>query len=109
MPNSEDIAPADLFTGNKFPCHKFKYIHGCFFLVNILNAMLQQSPKLLKWYPQSRHRIFVGFSPYHSISVPVILNPDTFYISPQFFVVFDDSFIKFLYISPKEEPPYLWD
>eukprot|EP00804_Cyclotella_cryptica_P004231 CCRYP_014566-RA/>CCRYP_014566-RA protein AED:0.69 eAED:0.69 QI:0/-1/0/1/-1/1/1/0/214 len=36
--------------------------------------------------------IFVGFSPHHSTSVPLILNLRTQHISPQFHVIFDNAF-----------------
>ena len=60
IPNAEEIAPADIFTGTKFPRHELKYIHvwGCPFYV-------QQGCKIPKWQAQLCRRIFFGFNPNH--------------------------------------------
>ena len=102
MPSSEYIAPDDLFTGNKLPCHKLKDIcmWGC--PVYGLYPTLQGRHKLPKWQPQSCHGIFVGFSLNYSSDVPLILNPATGPISPQRHVIFDDLFSPVLYIYTEE-------
>ena len=100
MPNSEDITPDDLFTGTKFTYHKIKDIHLWDCPVYVLDPTLQQGLKLLKWKPRYHHSIFFGFSPNHSSDVPLIINPDTRHTSPQFHVVFDDSFITVLSLYP---------
>ena len=109
FPNKAGVAPADLFMGTQFPCHKLKDIHvwGC--PVCILNPMLQQGHKLPKWQPCSWHEIFVGFSLSHSSDVPLILNPRTGHISPQYHVVFDNSFSTVTSILDTEDPPSFWN
>ena len=51
MHNEHRIAPADLFSGSQFPCHKLKNVHtwGC--PVYVLDTTLQQGKKLPKWQP----------------------------------------------------------
>jgi hypothetical protein len=91
-PKENGIAPADLFTGTQIPRHKLRDIHvwGC--PVYVLDPTLQAGKKLPKWQPRSRRGLFVGLSDSHSSDVPLILNLSTGSISPQFHVVFDDSF-----------------
>eukprot|EP00804_Cyclotella_cryptica_P016247 CCRYP_005730-RA/>CCRYP_005730-RA protein AED:0.43 eAED:0.42 QI:0/0/0/1/0/0/2/0/262 len=48
--------------------------------------------KIPKWDSRARQGIFVGFSTRHSSLVPLILNPRTQHISPQYHVIFDDAF-----------------
>ena len=79
------------------------------FPVYVLDPTLQQGHKLPKCQPRSRRRIFVGFSPNHSIDVLMILNPDNSHISSKFHVIFDDSFSIILSNSPEEEPAYFWN
>ena len=58
-----------------------------------LSPKLQKSGgKIPKWSPRSRRGLFLGFSPVHSSSVPLILNLITHSITPQFHTIFDDLF-----------------
>ena len=45
-----------------------------------------------KWEPRSRMGIYLGHSPTHAGSVAMVLNPRTLHVSPQYHVVFDDTF-----------------
>jgi hypothetical protein len=105
LPNSNGIAPADLFSGSTFPRHKLRDIHtwGC--PVYVLDPTLQQGKKLPKWQPRSRKGIFVGSSPSYGSEVSLILNPRTGHISPQFHVVFDDSCGIITYRAEDEDIP----
>ena len=58
MTNAEDIVPADIFTGTKFPRHKLKYLHMWVFSVYVLDPTLQQGCKLLNFHPWSCCGIF---------------------------------------------------
>ena len=109
MPNTEDIAPANLFTETECTRHKIRYIHVWGFTVYTLYPRLQQGGKPSKWQLRSFHMIFVWISPNHLIDVPLILNLYTGHISPQFLLIFDDSFITVFYFSTEEEPPSLWN
>ena len=93
LPNSQGIAPIDIFTGVQSPRHHLKHFHtwGC--PVYVLDPKLQQGKKLPRWEPCApRCSMFVGFSYIHSSNVPLVLNLQTGHISPQYHVVFEDSF-----------------
>lgn len=108
MPNNMGTCPSDLFTGAVSPRHKLRDLHvwGC--PVYVLDPVLQQGKKLPRWQPRSRRGLFLGYSPHHSSDVPLILNLQTGSISPQYHVVFDDSFSMVQSISSDEDPPDLW-
>ena len=109
LPGSNGQCPADLFTGALIPRHQLKNIHvwGC--PVYVLDPKLQQGKKLPRWEPRSRQGVFVGYSPVHSSDVPLVLNLQSGSISPQYHVVFDDSFSTVQSLSPSEEPPTFWN
>lgn len=108
LPTSHGICPADLFTGTTVPCHKLRDLHvwGC--PVFVLDPTLQQGKKLPRWQPRSRRGVFLGYSPFHSSDVPLVLNLQTGSISPQFHVVFDDAFTTVHSISEDTPPPEFW-
>ena len=66
------------------------HVFGC--PVYVLDPRLQDGKKIPKWDSRARQGIFVGFSPDHSSLVPLVLNPRTQHISPQYHVIFDDAF-----------------
>jgi hypothetical protein len=68
------------------------YVHvwGC--PVYVLDKMISDGKKLPRWTPRSTRTINLGFSNKHASSVPLVLNPQTGYITPQFHIVFDDWF-----------------
>ena len=108
LPNHRGIAPADLFTGVQIPRHKLKSFHtwGC--PVYVLDPQLQQGRKLPRWEPRARRGIFMGYSTVHSSDVPLVLNLHTGHISPQYHVVFDDSFSTVPSLAPDDDPPTFW-
>ena len=108
-PDASGTSPADRFLGATVPRHKLLDIHcwGC--PVYVLDPTLQQGRKLPKWQPRSRRGVFVGLSRVHSSDVPLILNPKTGHISPQYHVVFDDTFSTVSSQSPDDEIPDFWN
>ena len=86
------LSPDELFSGIK--CSRSglprAHVFGC--PVYVLDPRLQDGKKIPTWESHACQGIFVGFSPCHSTSVPLILNPRTQHISPQFHVIFDDAF-----------------
>jgi hypothetical protein len=60
--------------------------------VSVLAKQLQDGDSLPKWKSQCWVSVYVGHSLAHSGHVPVVYNPQTTHISPQFHVVFDDQF-----------------
>jgi hypothetical protein len=71
--------------------------------VYILDPKLQDGGKIPKWNSKVRQGIFVGFSPEHSTNVPLVFNPTTQHISPQFHVIFDDEFSTIPALASKIE------
>jgi transposase InsO family protein len=91
-PNGAGWAPEELWSRTKQRESHLSRAHtfGC--PVYVLDPKLQDGGKIPKWNSRARQGIFVGFSPYHSTNVPLILNPTTQHISPQYHVIFDDDF-----------------
>ena len=89
---STGLCPADLFTKTKFEQSKLHDIHvfGC--PVYVLDKAIADGKKIPRWKPRSRRCMYLGRSASHASTVPILLNPDTGTITPQFHVVFDDWF-----------------
>jgi hypothetical protein len=90
-PTSSGLTPEEIFTGIKgrnrlLDFHPF----GC--PIFVLDPLLQQGHKIPRWKPRSRVGVYLGLSPNHASSVPLILSTTTGLVSPQFHVVFDDHF-----------------
>ena len=58
----------------------------------VLNASLQGAGFIPKWDEQVRVGTYVGRSPIHAGNVSFILNLSTGHVTPQFHVVFDETF-----------------
>ena len=86
------LAPIDLFARIRWPQSKFHDLHvwGC--PVYVLDNTIVDGKKLPRWKPRSKRTIYVGHSPKHASTVPLVLNPDTGAIATAFHVVFDDWF-----------------
>ena len=86
------LSPSDVFTKTRWEQGKFSDVHvwGC--PVYVLDKMISDGKKLPRWSPRSTRTINLGFSDKHASSVPLVLNPQTGYITPQFHIVFDDWF-----------------
>ena len=70
---------------------KNSHTWGC--PVYVLDAGLQVNISgLPKWEPFSQAEIYLGHSPFHALSVALVIKPATGHISTQFHVVFDDKF-----------------
>ena len=93
MPNqTTGLAPVDVFTKSRWQQHKFHDLHvwGC--PVYVLDKTIADGRKLPRWKPRSVRCVNMGLSSKHASTVPIVLNPSTGYITPQFHVVFDDWF-----------------
>jgi hypothetical protein len=86
------LSPQDLFTKTRWPQQKFQDLHvwGC--PIYVLDKTLADGKKIPKWESRSSRCMYVGMSPNHASSVPLVLNLSTGSITPQFHVVFDDWF-----------------
>ena len=93
VPNhTTGLSPTDIFTRTRWPQKKFLDMHvwGC--PVYVLEKSLQDGKKIPKWKPRSNRSMYMGVSPYHASTVPLVLSTGTGAITPQFHVVFDDWF-----------------
>ena len=94
IPNkSTKLAPIDIFTTLlHFGNNDLQRLHvfGC--PVYVLDPSLQDAKKLPKWSRRSRRGIYLGLSKLHSSNVHLVLHPETGHISPQYHLVFDDTF-----------------
>ena len=86
------LSPHDVFTKTRWEQKKLLDVHvwGC--PVYVLDKMISDGKKLPRWTPRSTRTVNLGFSDKHASSVPLVLNPQTGYITPQFHIVFDDWF-----------------
>ena len=86
------MSPSDLFTKSRWPQQRFHDLHvwGC--PVYSLNKTISDGKKIPKWQPRSTRMKYMGLSPKHASSVPLVLNPATGSMTAQFHVVFDDWF-----------------
>jgi hypothetical protein len=94
LPNSDTkLSPIELFTKTKFHNHHHLqnlHVFGC--PVYVLDPTLQDAKKLPKWNRKSRRAVYLGYSKQHSNNVHMVLSLETGKISPQYHLVFDDSF-----------------
>ena len=102
MPKANGIAPIDLLSRTTVPRHGLKDAHvwGC--PVYVLDPKLQDGKKIPKFNPRSRRGVFMGLSPKHSSTVPLVMKTETLAITPQFHVVFDDWFTSVVSVSEGE-------
>lgn len=90
-PTTTGLSPQEIFSGTKCNfdpanCHTF----GC--PIYVLEPTMRQNHKIPRWKPRSRVGVYLGFSPDHASSVPLVLSTTTGLVSPQYHVVFDDNF-----------------
>ena len=94
LPNPKHrISPMEHFTSTAYPDHnhlKRLHVFGC--PVFVLDAKLQDGKKIPKWQRRSRRGVYLGVSRNHSTTVHLVLNLETGKISPQYHVVFDDTY-----------------
>jgi hypothetical protein len=80
-----------MFTGQVAPWHLENFrVFGS--PVYVLDKRLQDGDSLAKWKARSWLGVYIGHSLVHAGNVPVVYNPTTTHISPQYHVVFDDQF-----------------
>ena len=75
--------------------------------VYVLQDKLQSgAAKAPKWDPRARLGVYLGYSPFHSRKVALVLNPHTGHVSPQYHVTFDDDFSTLPFVRKGIEPPH---
>ena len=98
------------FAGNPDYTHDLtdSHVWGC--PVYVLSAPLQGDIKTPRWDMRSRVGVYLGPSPNHATSVPLVLNLATGHVSPQFHVIFDDNFSTLTDLRQPGQPinPETW-
>jgi Reverse transcriptase (RNA-dependent DNA polymerase)/Zinc knuckle len=86
------LCPLDLFNRQRWKQSQLHDLHvwGC--PVYVLDKRTADGVKIPKWKPRSNRFIYMGISNKHASSVPLLFNPESGVISPQYHVVFDDWF-----------------
>ena len=93
MPSKDTgVSPLDLFTKMHWPQHRFHDCHVWGSPTYVLEKMISDGKKLPRWKPHSHRCMFMGSSPHHATSAPLVLNLTTGAITPQYHVVFNDWF-----------------
>ena len=85
---SSGLSPSDVFTKTHWPQKRFHDLHVFQSPVYVLDKTIQDGKKIPRWKPRSARFQFMGFSGNHATSAPLVLNPATGAITPQFHVVF---------------------
>jgi hypothetical protein len=73
----------------------------------ILQNELQDGSSINRWKPRSWTGVYVGNSTCHSSGIPLIYNPTTSHISPQFHVIYDENFHSVSRNSTMDPEAYL--
>jgi len=80
-----------MITGDPAPWRLSDFhVFGC--PVFVLDKRLQDGDSLPKWKARCRSGVYVGHSLQHAGNVPLVYNPATTHVSPQYHVTFDDRF-----------------
>ena len=87
----QKASPLSTFSGTTIePNLKHFHPFGC--PVYVLQTPLQGQKMFPKWKERSRVGIYLGRSPNHASTVPLVLNTQTGLVSPQYHVIYDDHF-----------------
>jgi hypothetical protein len=86
------LAPYELLTQSKWEGRRLLDLHVWGAPVYVLDPQIQDGKKLPRWSPRSRRGQYMGYSPEHASTVPLILNLTAHRITAQFHVVFDNWF-----------------
>ena len=82
---------------------KILHTFGC--PVFVLDSRIQSGFQAMpKWEPRSRVGIYLGHSPCHAGNITLVLNPKTMHVSPQYHLVFDDTFSTVPFMRTGEFP-----
>jgi hypothetical protein len=58
----------------------------------VLDRRMQEGTSPPKWTKRTTQKVYVGHLHHYSRSVPMVWDPHTKLVSPQFHVMFDDNF-----------------
>jgi hypothetical protein len=60
--------------------------------IYVLDRRMQEGTSPPKWTKQTTQKVYVGHLHHYSKSVPMVWDPKTELVSPQFHVMFDENF-----------------
>jgi hypothetical protein len=86
-----DTSPWEQFTGERSKLDQ-NDMHSLFCPVYVLDRRMQESTSPPKWTKRTTQKVYFGHLHHYSKSVPMIWDPQTKLVSPQFHVMFDDTF-----------------
>lgn len=87
----QSTCPYKLFNGEDPPSTLQDFhVFGC--PTYVLHKDLQDGSKIGKWKATSWQGVYIGHSSCHSGSIPLIYNPATTHVSPQYHIVYDEFF-----------------
>ena len=89
---STGLSPTDLWSKSRFSLRNLHTLHVWGSPVYVLQKRLADGKSIGRWEPRSQRCVNLGFSNLHSKTVPLVLNPATGSITPQWNVTFDDWF-----------------
>jgi hypothetical protein len=108
--NGQDQMPLSILHDVPVENIPVKTFHTLFCPVYVLDLRSQRAggPGPPKWGLQSRIGVYLGHSPFHAGSVVLVFNPRTGRVSPQYHLIFDDTFSTIPYMDAGTVPPH-WE
>jgi hypothetical protein len=108
--NSNGYTPNALLHGVPLDTIPIKTFHTLFCPVYVLNAQARSAgcPSPLKQEPRSWIGVYLGHSAFHVSGVVLVFNPRTGRVSPQYHIIFDDTFLTVPYMDAGTVPPH-WE
>jgi hypothetical protein len=95
-----NMSPHHMFTGSPAPWRMKDFrVFGC--PVFVLDKRLQDGDSLPKWKSRCWPGVYVGQSLQHAGNVPLIYNPATTHVTPQYHLMFDDQFTTVTGVTAK--------
>jgi transposase InsO family protein len=88
---TQQVTPYEAFTGQVSPwsINDFRVFGSPTY---VLRKELQDGVTLNKWKPRSWLGVYIGTSNCHASAIPLIYNPTSTHVSPQFHVIYDEYF-----------------
>jgi hypothetical protein len=86
-----DLRPWEQFTGERSKLNQTN-MHPLLCPVYVLDRRMQEGTSPPKWTKRTTQKVYVGHLHHYSKSVPMVWDPKTNLVSPQFHVMFDDNF-----------------
>jgi hypothetical protein len=108
--NSNGLTPNALLHGVPLNAIPVKTFYSLFCPMYVLDARAQSAggPGPPKWEPRSCIGICLGHSPFHTGSVVLVFNLHTGRVSPQYHIVFNDTFSTIPFMDAGTVPPH-WE